>query len=164
MAILARDPETGRWGNAERNPTWAQRPGVLAVGTEGPLFYANAVSVKDRIHEHVRRARPALGVLELSESGDLDVGTLDMLAELAGELAREGVELRFAAVRRPVQELMRRSGLAEHVRIELTIDAAAEAPHVPAVGGEAERQRKPVPEEPVGEGGEDGVPGAHAGE
>jgi len=140
VAVMARDPDTGRWGNAGRNPDWNPIPGVLVVGSEGPLFYANAVSVKDRIHALVRRTEPRLVVLELSENVQLDVGTLDMLDELVRELERAGVELRFAAVRRPAQELMRRSGLADRVRIELTIDAAAsELAGVPAVGGEAER-------------------------
>jgi len=76
----------------------------------------------------------------MSESPDLDVGSLDMLAELAGELQRDGVELRLAAVRQPALRLMRRSGLADRVRIELTIAGAAGEPAgVPAVGGEAER-------------------------
>ena len=141
VAVMARDPDTGRWGNAARNPDWDPLPGVLVVGSEGPLFYANAVSVKDRIHALVSRAEARLVVLELSENVELDVGTLDMLEELVGELAREGVELRFAAVRRPAQELMRRSGLADRVRIELTIDdaAAGEPAGVPTVGDEAER-------------------------
>lgn len=87
-----------------------------------------------------RDAAPAVVVFEMSESPDLDVGTLDMLGELADELQRDGVELRLAAVRRPAQRLLRRSGLADRVRIEPTIaDAAGEPARVPAVGDEAER-------------------------
>ena len=64
---------------------------MLVVGSEGPLFYANATALKDRVHALVRAAaeRPRAVVLELAESADLDVGTLDALAELAGELGRE---------------------------------------------------------------------------
>ncbi len=39
VARLARDPVTGLWGNAERNPEWEAPAGVLVVGSEGPLFY-----------------------------------------------------------------------------------------------------------------------------
>jgi SulP family sulfate permease len=82
---MLRDPKTNRWDNADRNPDWEPQPGALVVGSEGPLFYANSVSVKDHIHALVRARdpAPAVVVFEMSESPDLDVGTLDMLGELA---------------------------------------------------------------------------------
>jgi sulfate permease, SulP family len=128
VAALAQDPHTARWGNAERNPDWEARPGVLVAGSEGPLFYANAVMLKDRIHALVRAADPPpkVVVLELSESPDLDVGTLDALGELADELRRAGVELRLAAVRRPALEMLRRAGLADRLRIEPAISSAVD--------------------------------------
>jgi MFS superfamily sulfate permease-like transporter len=167
VAALARDPDSGRWGNAERNPAYEPVPGVLVVGSEGPLFYANAVSIKDHVHALVQAADPTpeAVVLELSGSADLDVGALDVLGELESELRRSGIELRLAAVRKPALELLRRSGLADRVRIEPTIAAAAAEPaRVPAVGDEADGQRQPVRDEPVGEGGEDRVPRPHPGQ
>jgi hypothetical protein len=128
------------------------RPGLaqLVVGSEGPLFYANAVSVKDRIHALVRASDPPLGV--------------DVLGELESALRRGGVELRLADVRRPALRILRRSGLAHRFRIEPTIAAAAEPAHVPAVGDQSDGEREPVGEQPVGERGEHGVAGADAGE
>ena len=158
----ARDPRSGLWGAAARNPGWEGTPGVLVAGSEGPLFYANSVMIKDRVHALLAAADPPakVVVLELSRSTDLDVGTLDSLGELATELARDGVELRLAAVRRPALEMLRRSGLADRVRIEPTVAAAVGEPAgVPAVGDEADGQRQPVGDEAVGEGGEDGVAG-----
>ncbi len=97
---------------------------MLVVGSEGPLFYANATALKDRVHALVRAAAepPRAVVLELVESADLDVGTLDALAELAGELERDGIELRLAAARRPALRLLERAGLGD--RVAPTIDAA----------------------------------------
>ena len=142
MALLARDPATGA-GPCGRHAAWEAPAGVLVVRSDRRMFHANAVNaVKERVLALAAAAPEArLVVLELSENVELDVGTLDMLEELVGELAREGVELRFAAVRRPAQELMRRSGLADRVRIELTVDdaAAGEPAGVPTVGDEAER-------------------------
>jgi anti-anti-sigma factor len=63
-------------------------------------------------------------VLDLARNDELDVQALDMLGELADELAARGVELRLAAVHERVLELMRRGGLAERVRIEATLDSA----------------------------------------
>ena len=66
-------------------------------------------------------------MLELDQS-DVDVETLDMLAELAQALAAGSVELRLAAVGVPVAELLERSGVAARVRIVPTIDAATGIP------------------------------------
>jgi MFS superfamily sulfate permease-like transporter len=88
------------------------------------------MSVKERILDLVGESerRPRAVVFDLADSHDLDVESLDMLGELADELAAQGVELRLASVRAPVLELFRRAGLAERLRIEPTVDAAAEAP------------------------------------
>jgi anti-anti-sigma regulatory factor len=48
-----------------------------------------------------------------------------MVSELADALEAESVDLRLAAVRERVRQLLRRSGLAERVRIDPTLDAAA---------------------------------------
>jgi anti-anti-sigma regulatory factor len=69
--------------------------------------------------------RPSVVVLDLSESADLDIDTLDGLAELADTLAADGIELRLAGVRARALALLRRTGLAERVRIDATLDAAA---------------------------------------
>jgi sulfate permease, SulP family len=126
LATLARDPATGAWGHVERHPGWSRTPDVLVVGAEGPLFYANALTVKDRIVEAVEDAepRPVAVVLDLSRNDEIDIGSLDMLADLVDALARDGVELRFAAAHAHVLELLERDGFTGRVRIEPTLDAA----------------------------------------
>jgi SulP family sulfate permease len=127
VGLLARDPASGAWGRADRHPAWTPPQGLLAARVDGPLFYANAVNVKDQLLERVRAADapPAALVLELDQN-DIDVESLDMLAELADALAAEGVDLRLAGVRAPVAGLLERSGLARRVRVERTLDAATE--------------------------------------
>ena len=58
VAVLGRDPHSGRWGNVARNPDWDETPGVLVAGSEGPLFYANSVLLKDRVHALLDAADP----------------------------------------------------------------------------------------------------------
>jgi high affinity sulfate transporter 1 len=126
VEALARDPATGAWRRVDRHPEWEPPQGVVVVDVEGPLFYANANSVKDRMLELVDGASTPLRavVLQLAESPDLDVESLDMLADLARVLRARGIELRLTSVRGPVLELLRRSGVAEQVRVEPTVDAA----------------------------------------
>jgi high affinity sulfate transporter 1 len=124
---LAREPSTGTWGRVDRHPDWELPDGFVAVRIDGPLFYANALAVQERLLALVRATapRPATVVLDLTESSGLDVESLDMLADLAGRLAAEDVELRLGGVHAPANELLRRSGLADRIRVEPTIEAAA---------------------------------------
>ena len=62
-------------------------------------------------------------VLELDQD-DVDVESLDVLAELAGALRRDDVELRLGAVRSRVRELLGRSGLDASVAAYPTLDGA----------------------------------------
>jgi sulfate permease, SulP family len=91
------------------------RPGITtlpgAVGTvtlqpQGPLFYANAAAVRERALALAREAGAGTLILDLSQSTDLDVETLDMLAGL-----RDSVDLRLASVHPRAREMLRRAGL-----------------------------------------------------
>jgi sulfate permease, SulP family len=128
VGTLARDPATGAWGRADRNPGWEAPPGVTVLRSDGPLFYANAVAVKEQILATARAEGSRAVVIDMSGSTELDVETVDALGELADALAAEGVELRLAGVRRPAAGMLSRSGVAEHVAIEPTLDAAVHHP------------------------------------
>lgn len=124
VGILGRDPESGVWGRIDRHADLRTTPGVVVVRVDGPLFYANTAAVKDRLTA-MAASDPDLQVvaLDLAGNSDVDVETLDMLAELAHELEGRGVDLRLAAVRTPVLRLLGRAGLAGHVAP--TLDEAA---------------------------------------
>ena len=126
VGVFARDPVAREWGRLDRHPTWETVPNVLVAGSDGPLLYANAVYVRERIVGLVHDAdpRPQVVVVDLGTTTDLDVETLDDFGDLATSLKAEGIELRFGGVHARPAELLRRSGLAGRVRAEPTIDAA----------------------------------------
>jgi MFS superfamily sulfate permease-like transporter len=66
-------------------------------------------------------------VLELSESPDLDVQTLDMLEELIDELATHQIELRVASARAPAIILLKRAGLIGPIKLVAKIDEGVDA-------------------------------------
>jgi MFS superfamily sulfate permease-like transporter len=70
--------------------------------------------------------RPEAIVLDLAQSAELDVESVDVLGELADALGADGIELRVADVRAPALGMLRRSGLAGRVAIAPTIDAAVD--------------------------------------
>ncbi len=126
VGALARDPSTGAWGRAERHPDWERPKGVLAVRSDGPLFYANTDAMKQRVLALVRAAepRPATVVFDLAASTELDVQTADTLGELIDELEKDGIELRLANVRKPALEILDLSGVARRVHISASLDEA----------------------------------------
>ena len=129
VAALARDPSTGAWGRLDRHPDWLAPDGVLVVRSDGPLLYPNANAVKDRVLALLAAASPGprAVVLDLSQTTELDLQTVDTLGELADALEREGIELRLADVHAPALEVLTRAGLADRVPVEPTLDAAAHA-------------------------------------
>jgi sulfate permease, SulP family len=112
---LGRDPETGRLGRLDRDQGRERVPGLLAVRIEGPLFYANATAVKERVLALARadERRPRVLLLDLGASTDLDVESADMLAEMRDALKGNGIELELANVRAPALEILRRSGMTD---------------------------------------------------
>ena len=130
VGLLARDSASGVWGNSDRHPGWKLTTEALVVRVDGPLFYANATTMKERVVDLVAQAeaRPRAVVLDLSGNTELDVQTADTLAELSETLGRNGVELRLAAVRAPALALLERAGLAGRIPILPTLDAAVSGP------------------------------------
>ena len=128
VGALARDPVSGAWGRADRHDGWQAADGMLVARSDGPLLYPNANVVKDRVLALVADAdpRPRTVVLDLSASTELDVQTADTIEELRQQLAREGIELRLAAVRAPAREILDRAGVSDRVPIAATIDDSLE--------------------------------------
>ena len=126
VGVLARDPLSGAWGRADRHDSWLPPEGALVARSDGPLLYPNANAVKERVLALAAAAdpRPRSVVLDLSTTTELDVQTADSIDELSDQLARDGIELRLAAVRAPAREVLDRAGVSERVPIAATIDEA----------------------------------------
>jgi SulP family sulfate permease len=126
VGVLGRDPESGTWGRVDRHPDWPAPDDMLVIRSDGPLLYPNADGVRQRVLEEVAAAvtPPSIVVLDLSQSADLDVQSVDSIGELAGQLARDGIALRLAAVREPAAQILLRAGVAPGVPSAPTVDGA----------------------------------------
>jgi MFS superfamily sulfate permease-like transporter len=102
LSPVARDPRTGAWSVAAVDTDPRPAEGALILRVSGPLFYANSLHVKDRVLGFVRACDPAPRrvVLDLSQSPDLDLESLDMIGELASELSGRDILLVLAALPR----------------------------------------------------------------
>jgi SulP family sulfate permease len=137
VGALGRNPRSGAWGWRDRHPDWPAPAGTLVIRSDGPLFYPNVDSVRERVLEAVAAAdrRPEVVVLDLSQSVDLDLQSVDGIGDLDRQLRAQGVELRLAAVRAPAAAMLQRAGVTPGVPASPTVSAA--------VGGDGDGAVRP---------------------
>ncbi len=105
-------------------------PGLLMLGTEGRLTFANAEHVRERMQALVTGVRPRVIVLECSAIPDIEYTALLTLIEAEQKLRAAGVDLWLAAVNPDLLKVLERSPLAAAAgrqRIFLTLRKAVEA-------------------------------------
>jgi sulfate permease, SulP family len=133
---VGRDPLTGAWGRLDVHPDWETIPGTLVVVADAPLWYANVVSVSDRVlgMVHDSDPPPERVVLDLVTSADLDVATIDGIADLATALERERIALSLSAVSRRARTRLETAGVTERVDVapRLEIALSLEDPRTPS--------------------------------
>ena len=137
VARLSRPSVGGAGARPEHRRVGPHRPpsGLAGPGRRARRAQRRAAAVPERERGQGPRARPARRrvtgpravVLDLSQTTELDLQTVDTLGELADALEREGIELRLADVHAPALEVLTRAGLADRVPVEPTLDAAAHA-------------------------------------
>jgi MFS superfamily sulfate permease-like transporter len=98
-----------------RYPDAKRIPGLLLYRWDAPLFFANAEVFADRVREAIASSpTPVRWVIVAAEPvTDLDTTAADVLKQLDEELAAEGVDLRFAEMKDPVQDKLKRYALYE---------------------------------------------------
>jgi sulfate permease, SulP family len=133
LAVLGRVPDVaGAWGDVERHPDYVGAPALLVLRLEGPVFYANATLVRDRIKYLVGAAvpLPRAVILDVGANHDIDITTAEVLAQLIRTLRTADVDFALAEARGPVVDRVRRTEIAGLIsavgedRIFHTIDEA----------------------------------------
>ena len=122
----------GAYANVALHPEITPLPGVLILRLDTPLYFANALTVRDRLKEMMREAEPPPKtiILDAAAQDALDVTSSDVLTGLIKELHDEGIAVYAAEVHAPVIAFARKSGLFDVIggdHIFPTIDAALAA-------------------------------------
>jgi sulfate permease, SulP family len=139
VASLGRVPgEPGAYTDLVRHPENEPVPGVLIVRVDGPIWYANALTVRDRVTAlaGAMDPPPRAVVLDAAAQDDLDITSAGILKGLVGTLRDRGIEVCFADVHAPVRERARRTGfpdVAAPGQAYPTVEAAVL--HLEATGG-----------------------------
>jgi MFS superfamily sulfate permease-like transporter len=112
VARLGRIPGTRRFSDSERHPDNEPIADVAIFRPESGLVYFNIEHVRDTILEavHDRPTPPRLVILDLSASPHVDIHSVQALAELADELAGQGIRVQAVEARASVRDRLRAAG------------------------------------------------------
>jgi sulfate permease, SulP family len=112
ISSLGRVPGvSGAFSDIQRHPDSLPVPGVLILRPNSPIYYANALTVRDNVKEMLEECEPSAIILDAAAQDSLDITTSDVLAGLVKELQDQGIAVYAAEVHAPVVEFARRSGL-----------------------------------------------------
>jgi high affinity sulfate transporter 1 len=115
-AVLGRVDGLKGYHDVSRYPDAKRIPGLVLYRWDAPLFFANAEIFADDIKQAVASSpTPVRWVIVTAEPvTDLDTTAADVLRRLEEELAADGIDLRFAEMKDPVKDRLKRYGLLEH--------------------------------------------------
>src|SRR4029453_5557496 len=131
-AVLGRVAGIRGYHDVKRYPDARRVHGLVLFRWDAPLFFANAELFHQRVREAIAESpTPVRRIIVTAEPvTSIDVTSADMLAELAHALTESGIELRFAEMKDPVKDKLRRFELFERfgaTNFYPTIGAAVDA-------------------------------------
>jgi high affinity sulfate transporter 1 len=116
-AVLGRVDGISGYHDLKRYPAARLIPGLVLFRWDAPLFFANCESFHERVLEAVAQSpTPARRIIVSAEPvTSVDVTSADMLVELVRNLSESRVELRFAEMKDPVKDKLKRFELLERL-------------------------------------------------
>jgi len=112
-AVLGRVDGVKGYHDVTRYPAARTVPGLVLFRWDAPLFFANAELFKARVQDAVAASPTPVRWLVVGAEPvtSVDVTAADMLEDLDKLLHAAGVELRFAELKDPVKDKLKRFGL-----------------------------------------------------
>ncbi len=131
-AVLGRVDGIRGYHDIKRYPDARLIPGLVLFRWDAPLFFANAELFRQRVLEAVAQSpTPVRRIIVAAEPvTSIDVTSADMLAELEQSLRESGIEIRFAEMKDPVKDKLKRFELLERfgaASFHPTVGAAVDA-------------------------------------
>jgi len=131
-AVLGRVAGLRGYHDIKRYPGARLIPGLVLFRWDAPLFFANAELFHQRVLEAVAQSPAAVRriIVTAEPVTSIDVTSADVLAELEQALRDSGIELRFAEMKDPVKDKLKRFELFERfgaASFHPTVGAAVDA-------------------------------------
>jgi MFS superfamily sulfate permease-like transporter len=119
-AVLGRVDGLKGYHDVTRYPEARRVPGLVLFRWDAPLFFANAEIFRTHVEQAIADAptRARWVVVAAEPVTDVDITAAEALAALDDDLAKEGIELRFAEMKDPVKDRLKRYGLFDKIGAE----------------------------------------------
>jgi high affinity sulfate transporter 1 len=124
LVLIARSskpdiPVLGRWPGTEvfhrlsENPDSETYPGLVIIRFDGPLYFATANGLRDKVRAVTTDVDPPVTMVLIDMEGVdyLDLEGSDMLNEITKDMRGVGVEIHLARVKHAVMELLEKDGV-----------------------------------------------------
>ncbi|MDR7099799.1 high affinity sulfate transporter 1 [Lysobacter niabensis] len=129
-AVMGRVDGIRGYHDIQRYPEARLVPGLVLFRWDAPLFFANAELFHQRVLEAAAQSpTPVRRIVVAAEPvTSIDVTSADMLAEMEQSLRACGIELRFAEMKDPVKDKLKRFEMLDRFgELQPTIGAAVDA-------------------------------------
>jgi MFS superfamily sulfate permease-like transporter len=116
VSNLGRVPQAvGAYSDMTRHPENLPVPGILILRLDAPVYYANAITVRDRFMQLIKQTEPPpkAVLIDASIQDSLDITSAEMLKSLIKLIRNQGIEIYFAEVHSPVLEFSVITGLLD---------------------------------------------------
>ncbi len=132
LSRLGKVPDApGAYSDITRHPENLPVPGVCIVRLNTPMYYANALTVRDGIMQLIKETTPPPEVVlfDAVVQDSMDITTSNMLKSLITRLGKQGITTYFAEVQDPALEFSAKTGLLDLIGADhlfTTVDAAVQ--------------------------------------
>jgi SulP family sulfate permease len=139
LSSLGRVPGVpGAYSDVARHPDDTPVSGVLIVRLDAPVYYANALTVRDAVRAMIaaQEPPPRAVVFDTGTQDELDVTSTEMIKGLVKQLRDGELQVYFADVHAPILDHGRQTGLLDAIgedHVFPTVDAAVR--HIEAETG-----------------------------
>ena len=141
VSSLGRVPGVpGAFSDLGRHPDNQPVTGVLIARLDAPIYYANALTVRDRLRALVAETHPTVVILDAEGQDQLDITSAEVLAAAVKALQARGITVIVAQAQAPVLDGARPFGLDELIgaaNFFPTLEAAVTAAEARVAAGTA---------------------------
>jgi sulfate permease, SulP family len=130
LASLGRVPGVkGAYSDLKRHPEDLAVPGVLILRLDAPMYYANALTVREKLKAILEESErpPRAVIFDATVQDELDITGTEVLKGMVKELQGKGIAVYIAELHEPVREFGSKTGLLDLIGEEnvfLTVDLA----------------------------------------
>jgi SulP family sulfate permease len=129
IPVLGRWPGTKVFHRLGENPDSETYPGLVIIRFGGPLYFATANALRDRVRAVTTEVTPPVTMVLIDMEGVnyIDLEGCDMLSEITRDMKRVGVAIHLARVKREVMVLLEKDRVNQIIGRDYIHDKVFEA-------------------------------------